>query len=401
MVIKRSLYPSILAHLDKPEITLLTGPRQCGKSFLIKLLIQYLQSVGQKTFLLNLDIEEHKKYVTSQRGLIDKISLEFGREKGYVFIDEIQRVENAGLFLKGIYDLGLSHKLVVTGSGSLELKEKIHESLAGRKKIFNLSPVTFWEFVNFKTNYRYEDRLEKFFDIEKDQIQSYLNEYLRFGGYPRVVLSPSLYEKQDAIRDIFQSYVERDISALLHLDKTEVIFQLLQILSQNAGNLVNVSSLASTLGVSAPTVKNYLWYLEKTFIINRVSPFTRRKSREISKSSVVYFADLGIRNFVNNTFTLEPSPKDLGFNFQNLIYNLLKEKVSDAAVSIHYFRTKDGAEVDFIVESGMKIYPLEVKYTWTKSLPRSVQSFVKRYQTESGIVITSQNFLTRIDDILL
>ena len=100
MVIKRSLYPSILAHLDKPEITLLTGPRQCGKSFLIKLLIQYLQSVGQKTFLLNLDIEEHKKYVTSQRGLVDKISLEFGREKGYVFIDEIQRVENAWLFLK-------------------------------------------------------------------------------------------------------------------------------------------------------------------------------------------------------------------------------------------------------------------------------------------------------------
>ena len=352
MVIKRSLYPFLLAHLEKPEITIIAGPRQCGKTFLINLIIQHLQNNGQRTLLLNLDIEEHKKYITSQKELIDKINLEFGGKQGYVFIDEIQRKENAELFLKGIYDLGLPYKFIVSGSGSLELKEKIHESLAGRKKIFNLSTVSFFEFVNFKTNYSYEGRFEVFFDIEKELVKNYLTEYLHFGGYPRVILSPTITEKQDTIRDIFQSYVERDISALLHLEKSEVVYQLLRLLSENVGNLVNISSLADILGISAPTVKNYLWYLEKTFIINRITPFTRRTGREISKSPMVYFMDIGLRNFVDNTFAHELSSASIGFNFQNLIYNLLREQVSETASVIHYFRTKDGVEIDFVIESG-------------------------------------------------
>ena len=140
-----------------------------------------------------------------------------------------------------------------------------------------------------------------------------MTEYLRFGGYPRVVLSPTIIEKQDTIRDIFQSYVERDISALLHLEKTEAVYHLLRLLSENAGSLVNISTLANTLGISAPTVKNYLWYLEKTFIINRITPFTRRTGREISKSPIVYFSDIGLRNFVNGSFAHELTPTDEDF----------------------------------------------------------------------------------------
>ena len=392
MVIKRSLYPFLLAHLEKPEITIIAGPRQCGKTFLINLIIQHLQNNGQRTLLLNLDIEEHKKYITSQKELIDKINLEFGGKKGFVFIDEMQRKENAGLFLKGMYDSGLPCKFIVSGSGSLELKEHIHESLAGRKKVFHLSTISMFEFVNYKTGYAYENRLEKFLDIEKTQTKSFLTEYLRFGGYPRVILSHTLTEKQDTIRDIFQSYVERDISALLHLEKTELVFQLLKLLSENAGNFVNVSALANALGVSAQTVKHYLWYLEKTFMIDRVTPFTRRSGREISKSPIVYFTDIGLRNFVNNTFSHDLTPSEIGFNFQNLVFNLLKEPLSQTAAGIHYFRTKDGAEVDFVIEIGSRIFPLEVKYTWKNPLPRAVRSFALKYQSEPGQVITSEDF---------
>ena len=392
MIIKRSLYLPIQAHLEKPEITLIAGPRQCGKTFLMELLIDYLQKRGQKILFLNLDIEEDKKYFSSQKALLSKIELEFGSQKGFVFIDEIQRKSDAGLFLKGIYDLQLPHKFIVSGSGSLELQAKIHESLAGRKKVFDLKTISFVEFLNFKTSYQYEDRLQKFFAVEKESAKNYLLEYLRFGGYPKVVLNKTLSEKQDAIREIFQSYVERDLSALLHLEKTEVVFQLLKLLSENAGNLVNMSSMANTLGISIPTVKNYLWYLEKTFIINRVSPFTRRAGREISKSPVVYFVDIGLRNFVTNTFTSELSPKDLGFNFQNLIFNALQEQFSERAATIHYFRTKDGAEVDFVVELGPKIFPIEAKFNWNKSLPRGLQAFVERYQSEPGKIITADNF---------
>ena len=264
--------------------------------------------------------------------------------------------------------------------------------MAGRKKVFNLSPVSFLEFVNYKTNYIYEDRLDRFFSVEKDKLKQLLNEYLRFGGYPRVIISSTINEKQDTIRDIFQSYVEKDIGMLLHLEKTEILFQLLKLLASSMGNLVNVSAISNSLGVSAPTVKNYLWYLEKTFIINRLTPFTRRTGREISKSPVVYFNDIGLRNFVNGTFTLEPTASEVGFNFQNLVFNTLNENLSENAASIHYFRTKDGAEVDFVIETGLRIIPIEAKYTWNKPVPRALINFQKKYSSETGLVATSQNF---------
>jgi len=140
--------------------------------------------------------------------LINKIQLEIGKSKGYVFIDEIQRRDDAGLFLKGLYDLNLPYKFIVSGSGSIELKEKIHESLVGRKRIFELNTVSFTEFVNYKTDYRYKDSLDSFFALEKDRTRQLLMEYLNFGGYPRLLLAEEQKEKIRIIDEIYRSYLE-------------------------------------------------------------------------------------------------------------------------------------------------------------------------------------------------
>ena len=140
MLIKRSVYPKLLAHLENDEITLLVGPRQAGKTTLMLALIDELREKKLKYIYLNLDIEKDRYFFASQDRLVEKIKIEIGNSKGYVFIDEIQRKENAGLFLKGISDMKLPYKFVVTGSGSVELKEKIYESLAGRKRIFEIYP---------------------------------------------------------------------------------------------------------------------------------------------------------------------------------------------------------------------------------------------------------------------
>jgi len=128
----------------------------------MRLLEEELQSQGETTVFFNLDIERDRQFFVSQEDLLRKIELEAGKGKAYIFIDEIQRKENAGLFLKGIYDRETPYKLIVSGSGSLELKEKIHESLAGRKRIFRLSTLSFRELVNYRTDYRYEERLGEF-----------------------------------------------------------------------------------------------------------------------------------------------------------------------------------------------------------------------------------------------
>ena len=185
--IKREMLEKVEDHLEKEEISLIVGARQVGKTTLMQQLKEELEGNGENTLYLSMDIQEDKTHFESQQDLIDRIELEFGEEKGYVFLDEIQRKEDAGLFLKGIYDRELPYKFVVSGSGSLELKENIHESLAGRKRVFELPPVSFKEFVNYETDYEYEDRLDKYFEVNKDETDRLLKKYLNYGGYPRVV----------------------------------------------------------------------------------------------------------------------------------------------------------------------------------------------------------------------
>jgi len=268
-MIKRTLLKELQEHLGKKEITMLVGPRQAGKTTLMRILGEQLAAEGEKTLFLNLDFEEDKTYFESQLKLLAKIELELGKDKGFVFIDEIQRKENAGLFLKGLYDRNIPCKLVVSGSGSIELKEKLHESLAGRKRVFELTTVNFFEYVNYMTAYKYENSLSQYFEVEQEKSAILLEQYLNFGGYPRVVLENEIREKRQVIDEIYQSFVSRDIAALLKVVKLDAFTKLLNLLSDQSGSIVNHSELANTIGLSLPTVTNYLWYAEKTFVIPR------------------------------------------------------------------------------------------------------------------------------------
>ena len=387
--IKRQLFNEIKEHLNSSEITLIVGPRQAGKTTLMKVIKDELEKKGEKTLFLSFDIEEHKEFFSSQAIFLKKINLEFGNKKGFVFVDEIQRKENAGLFLKGIYDSGINHKLIVSGSGSLELKEKIKESLAGRKRIFELNTLNFEEFVNFKTNYKYEDRILDFFEIEKIKTYQLLDEFLGFGGYPRVVLADSFEEKKKFIDEIYQSYIEKDISYLLGIKKTKSLSDLVKILASQIGNLINYSEIASTLGISIATVKNYLWYLEKTFIIERITPYFRNIRKEITKAPQFYFKDLGLRNYILGVLGNLSNQRDAGFLFQNFIFNILKLKLKWTPGKINFWRTKDGAEVDFVIIEGNQIIPVEIKYRQMKKIEisNSLKSFIKKYKPPKVFVV--------------
>jgi predicted AAA+ superfamily ATPase len=390
MLIKRQLFNELQAHLAKKEITLLTGPRQAGKTTLMMLLKEYVQSKDNRAVTFNLDIEVDRQFFESQEGLLRKIALELGRDGGYVFIDEIQRKENAGLFLKGLYDMNLPYKFIVSGSGSLELKEKIHESLAGRKRVFELSTLSFIEFVNYKTNYQYENNLPEFFVIEKQKRQSLLDEYLFFGGYPRVVLEDTVNEKRKVIAELYQSYLERDIAVLLGVQKTERFTALTRLMASQVGQLATISEIANTLNINTATVNNYLWYMEKTFLLHKVTPYFKNIRKELTKTPVFYFYDLGMRNYALGSFggTLLP-PSESGFLFQNFIYNLLAEKIADTSNQIHHWRTTDKAEVDFVLDKNTEVIPLEIKYRQLgiTETTRSFQNFISTYRPPKGYIV--------------
>lgn len=398
-MIQRTLFSELKTHLDKPEISILIGPRQAGKTTLMRLLEDDLKRQGKRTVFFNLDIEHDKNFFRSQNLFLQKLHLELGKNPAYVFIDEIQRKEDSGLFLKGMYDMKLPYKLIVSGSGSLELKEKIHESLTGRKRLFEITTLSFLEFLNYRTDYRYQKQFAQFLDLEKEKVDLLLAEYLRFGGYPRLVLENQASEKQKIIAEIYQSYLEKDIAYLLGVEKSEAFTNLVKILASQIGQMVNLSELSATTGLAISTVKQYLWYLQKTFVVEKNTPFFKNIRKEITKSPIIYFYDLGLRNYAIGKFT-DFSDEGDGFLFQNFVFNILKNQIVDTPATLHFWRTKDQAEVDIIIDQKSQIIPVEIKNSRLKKdfVPASLKSFIKKYQPKQAWIINlSYESRLRID----
>lgn len=389
MYIKRIIKQQIVDHISRPEITLIVGPRQVGKTTLITEIGEELKLQGKKVLNFNLDIEDDFGLFATQSQFTNRLKLELGSEKSFVFIDDVQRKEDAGRFFKGIYDMKLPYKFILTGSGSVELKEKISESLAGRKQLFEMLPVSFLEFLDYKTNYNYSDKLSQFIKVNDPKLSYLLDEYLQFGGYPRVITADTLERKRLEMQEIYTSYLEKDIIQLLKIQKTESFSKLLTLLASQLGNRVNIVELSNTLGIDADTVKSYLWYLEKTYIVQVCTPFYSNIRSELTKTPIVYFRDLGMRNYAQNRFSYFDMNVEGGHLFENFVLNHLGNSFGHLDPTINYWRTKDGAEVDFIFKVGAKFVPIEVKYQkLTKSNPgRSMYNFIAKYTPQQAFIV--------------
>ena len=389
--IRRRILAALEQHLNAPEMTLLIGPRQVGKTTLIRMLLQGLQARGQRTVFFNLDVEEDMQWFASQRALLDRLEFLVGKtsQTVYVAIDEIQRKTDAGRFMKGLYDMGLPYKFILSGSGSLELKEQIAESMMGRKREFFIPPVSFTEFVDHRTDYAYSDRLAAYGRMEPARLAGHLTEYLNYGGYPRVITAEGQEEKRLVMREIYTSYVDRDIAALMRLSRPDAFRQMLALLASQSGQLLNMSTLASQTGISTPTLKNYLYYAEKTFSVAMVRPYFRNLQKEITKAPTPYFVDLGLRNLLVGKWGTLTDASDLGLVFQNLIFHMLCAQYPPE--SVKYWRTLDRAEVDFVIEdaAGRGVFPVEVKYTSLRrpEITRSLRSFIDKYQPQEAWVV--------------
>lgn len=381
-MIERKIKDIIIADLKLKEITVLIGARQVGKTTLLK---EIMLGLDQKLYF-NLDIEQDNGYFISQQIFLKKLELELGKKKAYVFIDEIQQKEDVGRFLKGLYDMSLPYKFVVTGSGSIELKEKIKEALTGRKHLIEMNSVSFEEFINYKTNYKYRDRLQVFFDVEKNKTHLLLHEYLTFGGYPAVVTSETSVRKKEIMDEVFSSYVSKDISFLLGVKHPDKFVKMIRLLSVQSGAIVNYSQLSQDIGLRVETLKTYLWYAEQTFIISVVKPYFTNTKKEITKSPTIYFNDIGLLNYSKSSFNFE---KIDGLTFQNFVYLLLKDKFTKGLNKINYWRSKDKAEVDFVIQTENGLTPVEVKYSNLKntSISRSFRSFINKYQPQTALLV--------------
>ncbi len=378
-VVQRKIKEKIVPWIEREEIIIVTGARQTGKSVLLYQLINdVLLPKTDNIYYFNLDVPHQLEFFDNPDYLVDLIIK--SKRKSYVLIDEVQRLKEPGLFLKGIYDLHLPAKLIVSGSSSLEIRNKIHEALTGRKVVYRLDPFNLEElshaiFPRKSAN----EVIEK-----KEDFRRVLSHYVTYGGYPAVALAREEDLKLQLLKEIFQSYIEKDIKSFLNIENEEAFRNLVKILSSQIGNLVNKHELSNTLSIHKNTLEHYLFYLEQTFILDFVRPFHRNPRKELLKSPKVYFRDHGIRNFAIGSFGDFEFRPDKGSLFENFSYLCLSERLKYSS-PINFWRTKAGAEVDFVIPN-LKPIPFEVKAVGLREfkISKSLRNFIGTYKPDKA-----------------
>ncbi len=399
-LIKRSIFSEILNHLREKEMTVIIGPRQTGKTTLLEQIKDYLVNSAparqrvepESLFYFNLDLTKDLALFSQQKNIINFIK---DRKRGdgtlYLFIDEAQKIVNAGTFLKGVYDLKLGVKFVLTGSSSMEIKSKIQESLTGRKKIFKLMPLSFSEYAAYKNSalFKIIKKGKTISDYDFYEWEKLINDFAVFGGYPRAAIEHNTDKKVELIEEIYNSYLEKDIINFLKIQKPISFSRVASLLAARAGGLLNVNNLAKETGVEVKTVNYYLTILEETFIIKRIKPFFTNAKKELVKAPKVYFIDNGLRNFALMNFNNLSERIDRGAVFENLIASELL-KIVKPPHSLHYWRSLQKAEVDFVVRKGDgEIIPIEVKAQKMDkpAVSRGYGSFLAKYNPKKAMLV--------------
>ncbi len=357
---KREIENSILKNLGNEKILLILWARQVGKTTILKKIQNNLQEEKKETFFINLEDPFFLEKLNSHpKNLFEIIGT--WKNKKYVFIDEIQMLDNPSNFLKLIYDEHRENiKLIVSWSSAFYIDKKFNDSLAWRKKIFYVYSLNFREFLVFKNEEKLLNCIEnwKITDYYKKDIFNYYKEYITYWWYPELVLFDSISEKKEYLKSIANSYIKKDIYEA-NIEHTEKYYFILKILASQIGNLLNINEIANTINLPASTVERYIYIMKKSFHIATIKPFFERNIRkELTKMPKVYFFDLGLRNYFLNNFELIDIRLDKWELLENLVFkNLLTKYNFD---EIKFWRTQNKNEVDFVIEQDKKAY--EVKF---------------------------------------
>ena len=392
----RDLEQIILKNLTTPEIIAILGPRQSGKTTLVRHIFESLENALFLSFedrkILELFVEDEKTFAKL-----------YARNNRYLFIDEFQYAKDGGQKLKYIYDHYPGTKILISGSSAPGLTIHGIKYLIGRIFVFNLFPLSFEEFLRYKDEALFWIYVEKREAINAhilkngelpelsaallEMLNKIYDEYLIYGGYPRVAIAKSDEEKKTILKNIYSTYFLREIKDILGLTTDFKLSKLIKALSLQPGGLVSYNSLSEVTGFDHKDLLTHLNILEKTFICKRVSPFYTNKRTEIIKLPKIYFFDSGFRNTIIDDFRSYALRPDIGQLNENFIFSQL----TYAGGEVKFWRSKAKAEVDFILDKE-GLTAIESK-SGGRSETRSLKSFKEKYKPKKTVILCKDKLL--------
>ena len=368
----RYLETQVETVLRKGKVFVLYGPRRVGKTELIRKMIS---GFSGKTFSGTGDNQEIRELLSAQK--LSLLQTAFGSYQ-LVFIDEAQRIPEVGYGLKLLIDHFPEMIIVVTGSSSFDLSNKIGEPLNGRNTLRNLFPVSVFELYQ---------QFGGMYVIQK------LEDLLIYGAYPEVLNATSSIDKKEYLISIRDSYLLKDILELESIKNLSKLTDLLKLLAFQIGQEVSLNELSNNLGIARQSVERYLDLLEKTFIIKKVGGFSRNLRKEVVNTARYFFWDNGIRNALINNFNPIAQRNDIGMLWENLMYmERLKTKSYKRIFASDYFwRTYDRQEIDLVEERDGKLFAYEFK--WQPRSVKAPKAWTDAYPDADFQVISKENFL--------
>lgn len=400
---KRIIFDEISKYFLTNEIIVLHGARQVGKTHLLYFINEHLKKEGLITYYIDLEdsrflkildagVNEFLKHLEEEGFSIDLLKPD---EKIFVLIDEIQYLKNPSSFLKLIADHHNKIKLIISGSSSFSIKSKFKDSLVGRTVNFEIFPLSFEEFLEFK-EYKINPEILKngnLTDKKIEELKIFFKEYALYGGYPKIVLAKEIEIKEKYLQQIIDTYIKKDIGDLAKIKEIEKFNKLTEVLASQSGQMLDVSELSNTCRLSKQTVQNYLFILENTYIIKLVKPYFKNIRSELFKTPKIFFYDTGLAQML---WLKQLQKEIIGSVFETAVFGELVKKYGSE--NVFYWRTADKKEIDFILKTGKEILPIEAKLNFEQFDKTAIAYFRDKYKIKNYIVsglkgeIKSDNF---------
>jgi uncharacterized protein len=365
-------YEELDHHLRPGKVLVLTGPRQVGKTTLVRRFLE--RSARRALYITGDDVRVQEAWGSMRLDRLRELV------EGYdvVVLDEAQRVPNVGVSLKLLVDAGTPAQLIATGSSSFELAGQLGEPLTGRQVALRIFPLSQLELRALRNRGELRERLE---------------EHLVYGSYPEVVTAASVSEKRRLLDELVGSYLLKDVLELERVKSPKVLLDLLRLIAFQIGSEVSFAELGGQLGLDAKTVARYLDLLEKGYVLLNVRGFSRNLRKEITKKSKYYFYDTGVRNAVIANFNPVDLRSDSGALWENFLFvERLKLLTYTSAPANHYFwRTWDGQEIDMVEERAGRQDGYEFK--WGRRTPKPPRDWSSTYPNATYSVINRDTWL--------
>ena len=357
------------------KAVIIYGARRTGKTTLVK---RFLQDIDEPYLLVSGEDITVQGYLASQS--IEKLSAFVGANRLLV-VDEAQKVPGIGVNLKLIIDHIPGIRIIATGSSSFDLARAVGEPLTGRKTTLRLYPLSQLEIAQIE---------------QRHQTDANLESRLIYGSYPEVVLSNDNRAREQYLKEIVASYLYKDVLELDGIRHSAKISRLLQLMAFQVGKEVSYTELGTSLGMSKNTIERYLDLLEKAFVIQKLSGFSRNLRSEITKNSRYYFLDNGVRNALINNFNALDLRNDAGELWENylLIERLKRQEYLQEQANNYFWRTYSQKEIDLVEERDGKLFGYEMK--WGAAQTKPPKEWLTAYPNATWQLINRQNYLELI-----